>query len=360
MPTHSIAASLRTALNMLGAGTFSLVVAGCADTVPESTARSVDAVPRITGTATPVLDSTIATTYDASGIADAVQSATLSTRLMGTVTAVLVHEGDVVRAGQPLVRLDASDLNARATQVTAAIEAAEAVQQDALANARRFRALYADSAATRAQFEAAETNLLRAASGVRASRASLSELDAMRRYATVSAPFAGIITLRGVDPGSFAAPGTPLIGIEDVSALRIIARVDGHSVRGLSRGQSIDAVIDGAATTAIIEGIVPGGVGNLFAVNAIVDNRERAHRAGSVATLRIPTGTVRALLVLRRALVTEGDLTGVIVRTSAGDERRWVRVGSGNDAYVEISSGLRGDEQIVVPPAAAAPTTSGR
>ena len=82
------------------------------------------------------------------------------------------------------------------------------MQADAEVQAGRIRALYADSAATRAQLDQAETGLARADGRAwPAARGMAAELAATASYAEVRAPFAGVVTRRFVDPGSFAAPG---------------------------------------------------------------------------------------------------------------------------------------------------------
>jgi len=302
------------------------------------------------GTLFRVVSSTITSSIDAAGIAEPMQQAMLSTKLMGTVLEVLVREGDRVSAGQALLRIDARDMAARSAQIAATRADAEAMLAEASTHAARFKALYADSAATRAQFDAAMTGLARAEAGVRAARAAENEIEATRSYATVRAPFAGVVTARMADPGTFAAPGAPLLTVQDVSTLRIVASVGADAVRTLSRGQSLNGTIDGASVTARIEGIVPTSAGGLFMVNATVANRARSYRAGSSAVLTIPTGTQQALTVPRAALVRDGDLTGVVVHGATRDERRWVRIGAdGGDSLVVVTSGLRAGEEIVIP-----------
>jgi RND family efflux transporter MFP subunit len=341
-------ASIPTPMIVLAA--FTLAACNGGTPARETTNKNAGTnAPRMPGVIYTVADTTVSATYDADGIAEPIQQASLSTKLMGTVTAVLVHEGDIVTTGQPLLRIDARELSAKASRVAAAIADAEAMQLEAATHASRFRALYADSAATRAQFDAAESGLARANAGVSAARAAASELDAMSSYATVRAPFAGIVTHRMADPGMFAAPGAPLLTVQDGSSLRISASAAADAVRALKRGESIDAVIDGAPVSARIEGIVPSGAGNLFTINAIVDNRAGRYRAGSAATLRVGQGTQHALVVPLAAIVHDGDLTGVIVRGAQGDERRWVRLGTTIGSGVEVTSGLRAGEKIVVP-----------
>jgi RND family efflux transporter MFP subunit len=197
------------------------------------------------------------------------------------------------------------------------------------------------------------TGLARADAGLRAARAAAGELEAVSSYATVRAPFNGVVTMRFADPGAFAAPGAPLLTIQDVSTLRISAGVGADAVRSVRRGQSIPATIDGESVTAKVEGIVPANAGNLFTVNATVANREGRYRAGSSATLMIPVGTTRALLVPRGAIVRDGDLTGVVVHGAIRDERRWIRLGAIVGDHVTVTSGLQAGEEIVVPTVAA-------
>lgn len=315
---------------------------------PERKSEPVAMAP-LAGAVYVVQDTTIAATLDAAGVAAPLQQATLSTKLMGTVTAVLVKEGDVVAAGQPLVRLDARDLAAKSSQVAASVTEAQVMRRDATTQANRVRALYADSAATRAQLDAVETALARADAGVRTAQAAASELGAVSSYAVIRAPFAGIVTRRYVDPGAFASPGAPLVAVQDASQLRISANTTPDAARGLRRGQSLPATIEGRPMRATIEGVVPAMAGNLYTINALVPNPGRLILSGSTATLAVSMGARSALVVPARAVTREGDLTGVTLRTANGDERRWVRLGVVSAQVIEVSAGLRAGDRVVVP-----------
>lgn len=353
-PGRRMLASTLTAAT-LAIGALSIAACGGEESSRPSDGSVAGTPARVSGTALRVTDTIINATIDASGIAEPMQQAMLSTKLMGTVLAVTVHEGDRVRAGQEVVRIDARELAAKANQVAASIADAEAMQREAATNAARFRALYNDSAATRAQHDAAQTGLARAEAGLRAARAAASELDAVSSYASVRAPFAGVVTQRMADPGMFAAPGAPLVTVQDVSQLRLSATATAESVRSLARDEQLQVTIDGVAAVARIEGIVPANAGNLFTVNATVTNRDGKFRAGSAVVLQLPSGETHALLVPLSAIVRDGDLTGVIVRGPARDERRWVRLGATNGTNVDVTSGLRAGEEIVVPSATTTP-----
>lgn len=339
---HSFTRSARFA-----AAVFSIAaVAGCGR-APQTNATVVQDTPagRVVYV---VRDTAVDGGFDAAGVAAPIQQATLSTKLMGSVTEVLVREGDRVALGQPLLRIDARDLTAKSAQVAASLADANAMQRDAVAQATRIRALYADSAATRAQLDAAEVALARAQATVGAAEAAGSELGAVSSYAVVRAPFAGLITKRFVDPGAFAAPGAPLLSIQDASTLRITASTTPDVARGLHRGQSLAARVERVPVRAAIEGVVPASAGNLYVVNALVANPDAALLAGSTATVTIPTGRRRVLLVPASAIAREGDLTGVVLQTAGGDDRRWVKLGATFGDFVEVTSGLASGDRVVL------------
>lgn len=287
---------------------------------------------------------------DAAGVAAPYAEATLSTKLMGSVLEVRVHEGDAVGAGDVLVRIDARDLEAKAAQVSASLAQAEAAHDEAAAHVERMRALFAEEAAPKAQLDAAEAGFARAEAAVRAARAGGDELDAMRSYATVRAPFRGVVTGRFVDAGAFAAPGAPLVTVQDANRLRVSASVSPGAVRDVRRGDTLAITIEGQPATAVVEGVVPAAGANLYTVNAVVDNANGRFLAGSAATLSLPQGEAPSLAIPSAALVREGDLTGVHL---AGAGIRWIRTGRVFGDSVEIVSGLRDGERIIVPAAVA-------
>ena len=164
---------MRTPMPASGLLLATVAIAGCGgDAAPAARERTA-----VSGIRVAVVDTMIPDVLEASGTAGPMRAATLSTRLMGSVTDVLVHEGDRVAAGQSLVRLDARDLEARRSQVEAGL-------------AERIRGLYADSAATKAQLDQAETGLARADAAMESARAMTAELAATASYAHVRAPFA--------------------------------------------------------------------------------------------------------------------------------------------------------------------------
>jgi multidrug efflux pump subunit AcrA (membrane-fusion protein) len=171
----------------------------------------------------------------------------------------------------------------------------------------------------------------------------------MRDYSVVRAPFDGVVVSRMVDPGSFAAPGAPLLVLNDDAHLRIVASATPESVRGLARGQHINATIEGVPVSGRVEGVVPAPGGSLYTVNVIVPNPQRTLPSRGTATLSLPLGVRSTFVVPQRAIVRQGDMTGVHLRRGTESLLRWVRTVPAAGDSVEIVAGLRDGDVLVVP-----------
>jgi multidrug efflux pump subunit AcrA (membrane-fusion protein) len=166
----------------------------------------------------------------------------------------------------------------------------------------------------------------------------------------VRAPFAGIVTRRFVDPGDFAAPGTPLVALADGSRLRISGTLPAGLAARLAPGARLEARIEGRPAAARIEGVAPAG-GSVYTINAIVDNPAGDYPVGGAADLLVATGTRSAILIPAAALERQGDLTGVRLVAGATAELRWVRLGERRGEQVEVLAGLRAGDRILLPEA---------
>ncbi|HUP04634.1 MAG TPA: efflux RND transporter periplasmic adaptor subunit, partial [Bryobacteraceae bacterium] len=189
--------------------------------------------------------------YEATGTVRAQTSAVISSRVMGYVRAVAAQAGDRVRAGQTLITLDAQDLDAQVrvaeagdAEVASAIPEADNGVAGAKANLdlaqatfQRIEELNAKNSTTKQEFDEASARLKGAQAAYDAARARRAALDSrraavqqqiraagvMRDYARIDAPFDGIVTVRGVEPGNLAAPGAPLLTIERQDSYRLEA-----------------------------------------------------------------------------------------------------------------------------------------
>jgi RND family efflux transporter, MFP subunit len=267
---------------------------------------------------------------------------------MGTVTEVLVREGEVVRRGELLVRLDTRDLSAKDDQVRAGLAAAVSRADEAERYAARIRALYADSAAPKALLDGAEAGVTQARAGLRKPVARSTSSPRSRATGQVRAPFDGVVTRRFVDPGAFAAPGTPLVTVQDGRTLRISVTTTPDLARGIARGRMIETRIESLPPPRRVEGVVPAPGGALYTINAARERPGRPvcqrWRGGAL----VPRGTRHAVFVPLATIARQGDLTGVRVLEAAGPALRWVRLGAARGDRVEVLSGLQGGERLVV------------
>ena len=156
----------------------------------------------------------------ATGYVTARRQATVSTQITGTLTQVLIEEGDHVKAGQVIARLDDSALranlhaaqaNAQAAQATVAQMQAQHVQAEA--DARRQSELLASGMITRQAAEQSRTavNSIAAQLNARqreaeAARAQLAQAKVNFDYAVVRAPFSGVVTDKSAQVGEIISP----------------------------------------------------------------------------------------------------------------------------------------------------------
>lgn len=295
-------------------------------------------------------------TTAATGVVEPIRRAMPAGRLMGTVTAAPFQEGDRVRAGQVLVRIDVQDLTARRVQVLAQVREAQTVLRDAETHLARMRVLSAEGAIARVQLEQAETGVARARAAVETASAGLRELEANAAYGTIEAPFSGVIVRKMVEVGNLAAPGQPLFVIEDLSRVRVVAGIGEEAASRLRKGERIPVEIAGQGYEAagVVEAVLPSGDPSArgFRVNVLLDNPGLALQSGMTATVRVPTGSAGeappALVIPADAVVRRGQMTGVFVVEGGVARLRWIRLGEAEGDRTRVLSGLRAGERVVV------------
>jgi RND family efflux transporter MFP subunit len=342
--------------------------------------------------------------FEIGGDVRARQTATLVSRIVAPVTQVLVLPGDRVHAGQPLVLLDARDLTAASSRARAAVEAsreaanaaaaerqaADAASVLATATYKRVADLRAKNSATpneldealaglhaaEARVAGARAQIARAAAGIQEAQAASEASSVSRSYATVAAPFDGVVTQKLIEAGNMAAPGVPLLTVEDTRAFRLEVRIDQSRASLVRPGQAVEVAIDdGAPATA------RSMTGRVAEISHVVDENAHAFlakidlpatpavRSGMFGRARFAGAARRVLAVPAASVVRQGQLTSVFVVDGSGIARlRLVSVGEPSAGAIEVRAGLDPDEIVVVDPppglidgaAVAAPRAGGR
>jgi RND family efflux transporter MFP subunit len=363
-----------------GALVLSLALAACSRDTKVTRAEAADPIPVTVAT---VAMADVADTFEIGGVVQARTTATITARILAPVRDVRVVPGDRVRSGQVVIVLDGGDLAARARSARAlavaadeSVAAAEADRQTAeaaltLARAThaRIAGLRAKGSATAQEFDDA-TSALRAAeaqatgavaraqaavSGVEGARAASDAADTTAAFATIAAPFDGVVTEKMVEPGNMAAPGTPLMRIEDTRDFRLDVRMDESRIGQISPGAPVSVSLDSG--TGDVPTIVTGTVAEIgravdadaraFLVKFMLpaDNRLRSGMFGRAHFSAQPR---RALTVPAGALVRRGQMTSVFVV-----EKDIARVRLVNVRGTEVLAGLSGGDVVIV----AAPLT---
>lgn len=297
----------------------------------------------------------IATVVPIEGTVAARRRAEIATRLMARVTSVSVDVGTPVRAGQVLVRLGVEDVTASRSRALAARDAAQAARDEAARQAARMDTLVQQDAVARVQRDQARLALAQAESQLAMAEASLRDVATAASYATLTAPFAGVVARRAVDPGDLAAPGVPLVVVEDDGPRDAAFAVPADLARELRPGHRI-AVLDetGRSIAAPVRVIARAADPATRTVEVRV-TVPRTWPTGVAVTALVPAGMHEGVTVPLGAIVRRGELTGVRVVMDDAVVLRWIRLGrtiaarSGepDSARVEVLSGLAAGDRLV-------------
>lgn len=346
LPTHAaVAAAALCALMLL---------AGCGGGSPQASSEPGNAPPPRAAAALPVRLAVVrtadaASVLDVAGTVRLKRETPLAFNTSGRIAAIFVREGEAVRAGQLLARLDATALDA-------AGQSARAEVVRARADLARAEDLFASGWVTAPRVEQARATL--AAAQARARSAGFDSA-----LAVLKAPAAGVVLARPAEPGQIAQPGQTVLTVGEAGAGHVLSLglADRDAARialGMAAAVTIPALgpgrgtaplagrisevgarsVDGAGTFRVevklpaVPGLASGQIGHA---------RIRLASADAGAALVVPTPALFA------ARADEGF---VYVHDAASGRvrRRLVTLGPVDDAGVTVLSGLKPGEQVVV------------
>jgi RND family efflux transporter MFP subunit len=304
------------------------------------------------------------------GTVHARETAIVSAQVMGRVQQVLVHEGESVRAGQTLAVLDDAAMRASVEQAQAGVKAAQNAQIAAQTNAAlasttlaRYKQLESeksvspqemDEVSRRAEAAAAGLDAVRAQTD--AARAQESGARTMLGYTRLVAPFAGVVTARMADPGTMAAPGVPLLQVDQAGALQLQATVDESAIGVVHKGIKVQVAINGAGAASMagtVQEIVPAADPSSHSFLVKIDLPASSQlRAGMYGTADFANGTKQAILIPRTAAVMRGSLACAYVLDGKNiAQLRYLTLGAPQGDLIEVLSGISSGEKLVDAPA---------
>ncbi|MDO9611368.1 MAG: efflux RND transporter periplasmic adaptor subunit [Serpentinimonas sp.] len=292
--------------------------------------------------------------YTAVGSVVSDQRVEVASRLSGYIRDMLVQEGDRVRRGQLLTRLDASDVEGGIRQGQAAGGAAEAALRDAQIDLERFQRLFERGSVSDNELRKVRLKFEAAREARNQARAGLDTALAQRAYAEITSPVDGVVVARHKRTGDLAVPGAPLLTLESGRGLLFETFVAEGQVATIAAGQPVQVNIDGlpAPLKGTVSRVVRSGdpVSRSYQVKITLPETVGL-MSGMFGRAAFPLGTSPAPLVPRRALVERGGLTGVFVLDGEGRARfRWLRIAREWPDQVEVGAGLAANERFVAAP----------
>jgi RND family efflux transporter MFP subunit len=298
----------------------------------------------------------------ASGKIESENSANLSTRMMGYVTKVNVKVGQNVSAGQLLVSINNTDLQAKKAQVDASITQATAGYNNAKKDYDRFTNLFAQQSASQKELDDMTSRYEMAKAGLEAAKQMRNEVMAQFSYSNITAPFSGTVINTFVKEGDMANPGMPLVSIEGASRLQVTAMVSESDISNVKSRmpvkinvKSLNKEVAGKVSEVSLSAKNTGGQ---YLVKVTLDKMDKEILSGMFVNVQFAKEktevnplTVKSDIVLvpESALVRQGQLTGIYTIGSGNVAiLRWLRIGKTFGNQVEILSGLSADEQYIV------------
>jgi multidrug efflux pump subunit AcrA (membrane-fusion protein) len=331
--------------------------------------------------------------YEAVGTVRAKTNTVLSAKIVGSITALHAREGDRVRAGQTLIEIDNRDARSQVSRAQAGvreaqtgtdevdknIRAAESAKAAAEANKalaestfKRYQVLRDRKSVSPQEFDEVETKYKVAIVEVERAERLLQSLTARKNmvnaridsaqadvavaqvqvgYARVTSPINGVVITKHAEVGSLAAPGTPLLTIED-NNYRLEAAIEESQLRNIRLGAmaliAIDALGQEEMSGRVVE-IVPTADPASRSYTVKIDLASKSLlRSGLFGKARFLSGEREVLAVPSKAIVQRGQLSYVYVVDSLGIARmRLLTLGKQSGERVEVLSGLSNGERIV-------------
>ncbi len=290
-----------------------------------------------------------------SGSLQPVLQTTVKAKVAGDVVELGVREGQTVRQGQLLLRINPVNLQAQLDSQQASLERARAEFSIAAKNRANSASLLQQKFISQNAFDATHSQHDAAAANMRAAEAQLRIAQTALKDASVTAPQAGIVSRRYVQAGEKVSIDAPLIGIVDLGKMEIEAPLAATDVASVKVGQPVRFRVDGFAGREFsgrVERINPVTEGGSRAITVYISvaNPEQELRGGMFAQgLLELERTPEILVVPATALREEAGSHHVLAIEDGKLAKREVKTGLRDETrgLVEVREGLTAGAQIV-------------
>lgn len=268
------------------------------------------------------------------------ESALIRSEIAGLLTEVAVKDGQAVKKGQLLFRINHDSLMAELQRAKADVKLREQEKQrmEDLFK-RRVNSQYDVDKAV-AQLETAKANLTLAQSEL--------------AKASIVAPFSGNLGIRKVNQGSYIQPGQELIELVQLNPLYVDFSIPETTLTAISEGTVVDVLVSAISSkplVAKVTAIEPSVNADTrsVAVRALLNNDDKSLRPGLFAKILLPLKTAEDILWLpEKAIFLNDGKTWVVVNNQGKSKHQQVSIISYQDGKVAIESGITHEDEIVI------------
>jgi multidrug efflux system membrane fusion protein len=343
---------------------LALALAGCGG--GDEPAAKKPRPPMLVG-ATMASASDFAPRLTALGTVTPLQTVAVRTRVDGQITQILFQEGDNVRAGQPLFKLDDRAARADLAQARAGLASARATAAQARADYERAQQLVGKGFVSNSVLDQRRALAESAEAQIGSAQAAVQNAETMLDYLTIRAPVSGRTGEIGFRVGANVRSGesSPLVTINQLSPIAVRFLVppnDIAAVRAAMAGPGVTVIARPQAPSADGMPLPPIATGRLAFLDNNVDpghgevaakaefrNADDALWPGAIVTVELPLGASAPMIALPEAAVQTGR-DAPFVWTIGADGKvamRDVTVAGRADGKVYLASGVAPGEQIV-------------
>jgi len=340
----------RGLLAAAAAAGLSAVIAACGAKAPQASAPSAALA------SAPVEVREVELTRSAEAVVEAVRQSTVSSQIAGRIVDLRFDVGDFVKKGEVIARIDERAATQALAQSEAQVRAAEATLANARAQYERSRELFAQKFISQAALDKAEADYKTAESQMRAMLAGAGQAATERSFATIVAPYSGVVSARPVQLGEMATPGKPIMTGFDPSSLRVTATVASGEVPAIQAGGKARVEIPALGRWIEARGItiVPSADPRTHSTDVRIDLPEDVKGVfpGVFARAHFVVGRAALPMVPHEAVLHRSELTAVYVIGEDGrPQLRQVRLGTVSDERgIEVLAGLRPGERVALDP----------
>jgi RND family efflux transporter MFP subunit len=280
--------------------------------------------------------------------------ATMKAKVAGELVVVPVREGEPVKRGQMLARIDQTEVQARVAARRADVSAARAQLDWAGKNRTTQKALLEKGFIAQTAYDNVQSNYDVAVARLRAAEAELVVAQKALGDSVLLAPFDGIVSLRHAQAGERVALDAKVVTVVDLSRLQLEAAVPATEIGRLRVGQPVAFRVDGFGEQSFagrIDRISPATVSGSRSINvyAVIDNPQGVLRAGLFAQGAVSLERIEGALVVPASSVREEiGRNSVYALVDGAVRRRVVTIGPADAAdRVQVLDGLAPGDRIV-------------